>query len=72
MYYFSYFSYGEISTVGFTFRGNLQIGDVIVSCSKLALRQLFQIQVTGLASEKTLKFYIYIKSSSLLHHQLAK
>ena len=89
-----YFSYGDISTVGFkssrfefcrwarlgwavgpypvmklllTF-----ISEVIVTCSKLALGQLIQIQVMDSVSDKILKIYIYIKSSSLWHHQLAK
>ena len=43
--------------------GNLHIGDVIVTCSKLALGQLIQIQVMDLASDKILKFYIHNKSS---------
>ena len=45
--------------------GNLHIREVIVTCSKLALGQLIQIQVMDLVSDKILKIYIYIKSSSL-------
>ena len=45
--------------------GNLQIREVTVTCSKLALGQLIQNQVMGSASDKILKIYIYIKSSSL-------
>ena len=52
--------------------GNLEIGDVIVSCPKLALSQLVQIRVIDSASHKILTFYTYIKSSGLWHHQLAK
>ena len=52
--------------------GNLEIGDVIVSCPKLALSQLVQIRVIDSVSDKILTFYTYIKSSSLWHHQLAK
>ena len=40
--------------------GNLHIRDVIVICPKLALGQLVQIQVMDSASDKILKFYIYI------------
>ena len=52
--------------------GNLEIGDVIVSCPKLVLSQLVQIRVIDSVSDKILTFYTYIKSSSLWHHQLAK
>ena len=45
--------------------GSLQVRDVIVSCSKLALGQLVQIQVMDSVSDKILKFYIYIKSKNL-------
>ena len=45
--------------------GNLHIREVIITCSKLALGQLIQIQVMDLVSDKILKIYIYIKSSSL-------
>ena len=38
---------------------NLHIRDVIVSCPKLALHQLIQIQVMNLASYTMLQFYIY-------------
>ena len=48
------------------------ISEVIVTCSKLALGQLIQIQVMKSVSDKILKIDIYIKSLSLLHHQLAK
>ena len=41
--------------------GNLQIGDEIVSSPKLVLSQLVQFQVMDSASDKTLKFYVYIK-----------
>ena len=90
-----YFSYGDISTVGFKSSrfqfhwwarlgsdsgtqlhseapGNLHISEVIVTCSKLALGQLIQIQGMDWVSDKILKIYIYIKSLSLWHHQLAK
>ena len=52
--------------------GNLHIREVIVACSKLALGHLIQIQVIDSVSDKILKMYVYIKSSSLCHHQLAK
>ena len=45
--------------------GNLHITEVIVICSKLALGQLIQIQVMDSVSDKIMKIYIYIKSSSL-------
>ena len=52
--------------------GNLHIGDVIVTCSKLALGQLIQIQVMDSASDKILKFYIYNKSSLDINNRLNK
>ena len=52
--------------------GNLHIREVIVICSKLALGQLIQIQVMDSVSDKIMKIYIYIKSSSLWRRQLAK
>ena len=45
--------------------GNLYIREVIVTCSKLALAQLIQIQVMDSVSDKILNMYVYIKSSSL-------
>ena len=44
---------------------NLHIREVIVTSSKLALGQLIEIQVMDSLSDKILKIYIYIKSSSL-------
>ena len=52
--------------------GNLLIREVRVTCSKLDLDQLIQIQVMESVSDKIFKIYIYIKSSSLWHHQLGK
>ena len=52
--------------------GNLHIREVIVTYSKLALGQLIQIQVMDSVSDKIMKIYIYIKSSSLWRRQLAK
>ena len=46
--------------------------EVIVTCPKLALGWLIQVQVMDSVSYKILKIYIYIKSSNLCHHQLAK
>ena len=40
--------------------GNLHIREVIVTCSKLSLGQLIQIQVMDLVSDKILNIYIYI------------
>ena len=51
---------------------NLHIREVIVTCSKLALDKLIQIQGMDSVSDKILKRYTYIKSSSLWHCQLAK
>ena len=45
--------------------GNLHIKEVMVTCPKLVLGQLIQIQVMDSVSDKILKIYIYIKSSSL-------
>ena len=45
--------------------GNLHIREVIVTCSKLTLGRLIQIQVMDSLSDKILKTYICIKSSSL-------
>ena len=45
--------------------GNLHIREVIITCSKSALAQLIQIQVINSVSDKILKIYTYIKSSSL-------
>ena len=42
--------------------GNLHIREVIVTCSKLALGQLIQVQVMDSVSDKILKIFIYIKS----------
>ena len=44
---------------------NLYIKEVIVTCSKLALGQLIQIQVMDSVNNKIFKIYIYIKSLSL-------
>ena len=40
--------------------GNFHVGDLIVIRPKLAFAQPVQIQVMDLASEKILKFYVYI------------
>ena len=45
--------------------GKIHIAYVIVNCPKLALDQLVQVQVIDSASDKILKIYIYINSSSL-------
>ena len=42
--------------------GNLHIREVIVTCSKLSLGQLIQIQVMDLVSDKILNIYIYISN----------
>ena len=42
--------------------GNLHITEVIVTCSKLSLGQLIQIQVMDLVSDKILNIYIYISN----------
>ena len=54
-----------LSTAHYEAPGNLHIREVIVTCSKLALGQLIQIQVMDSVSDKILKTYIDIRSSSL-------
>ena len=47
-----------LSTAHYEAPGNLHIREVIVTCSKLALGQLIQIQVMDSVSDKTLNIYI--------------
>ena len=47
-----------LSTAHYEAPGNLHIREVIVTCSKLALGQLIQIQVMDSLSDKILKIYI--------------
>ena len=50
--------------------GHLQkMGRVIVSCAKLALRQLVQIQVMDSVSDE-IQSSIFITNSSILHQSL--
>ena len=52
--------------------GKFHIREVIVTCSRLALHKLIQIQGMDSVSDKILNRYTYIKSTSLWHCQLAK